>query len=237
MSTVSSDQFIYDDAEFSILSGPTKFDIRAIVSIRDAPLDVEAERLWREAMHANENLFDGAILDVAEVSSSHISVRVISYRAFLTERMRGEKNIKPLGVSGYVFAGGKLLLGVRPENVTQYSSYLEALPSGSVGWAGFDSAIDPRSALFEEVEEEMGIAQQAIAVDDPILIYDKSAATFDLCFPIRLSLENLLTDLAGKAADRYSRTMRLTLEQISSSEEKVVPTTRAICVFLENRAG
>lgn len=202
------------------------FTLAPIVSLVSAALDAEGERLWREMKGAAGHLFDGSLLDVAEITAERISVRVVSYRAFLVDRARGGRHIKPLAVSGFVARDDRLLVGRRPEAVTQYPGFWEAPPSGGVEWLK-RRAERPLDALFKEYAEELGPPPADAEVGEVFLVYDRTEASFDVCFEIRTRAAEADILVPAEGAGHYSELAFAPAADVLS-RTAVVPTTRTI---------
>lgn len=210
------------------------FKVVVVANSRNSAIDSEGENLWQQAMNEHPRLFNGPILDVKSATSSGIEVRVIDYKEFFVDRLRGGRNVKPLGVSGFLLKDRKILVGKRPPTVTQYQGFVESLPSGSVEYCCGCDEVDPVDTLYHELEEELGIGSDGVQVSpNPILVFDRGGATFDICFQIFSSKTLKQIENAEKEWDSHTRVWFASVPELLAAKTEVVPTTLAICHLMQ----
>lgn len=199
---------------------------------------LEVDRIWDSAMEndrENCHLFDGQALFVDSISEDGITLFQLPYRFLYAQRhspsLKGELNLRPIGVSGVCLSAEKMLVGVRASKATQYPGFLELVPSGGLGDLGVQ--LDYKMRLVEELEEETTIKQESILEITTIgICLDRQENTYDLCCTILLSEKLCLQPVSSPNGEYEELFWRATGKLSSSPSTEIVPTSLAIVEHL-----
>jgi len=139
----------------------------------------EVDAAWSIACERNPRLFDGPLWHVAGVSrNGHggVTIHVIesSYRFHAVRASGLETGIRPLGVKGIAWIGGRVLLGLRSPKVHAEPGAWEFIPGGTL-----EPGVDPAAAVERELLEEA----RCRSVRSPVakaLLFDDSSMTWEI---------------------------------------------------------
>jgi hypothetical protein len=151
------------------------------------------DELWLQEQLSRPSVHEGTLLSVQDVRGGVVTVCRCSYRQFVAcrrdEMIRRRLGIRALAVSGIVVLGAAddrhVLVGRRSPDVTEYPGAWELIPSGGVGWehVDHDGGIDVLGALLDELEQEAGIREEAVATACCVgLVHDVEQDDYDVCF-------------------------------------------------------
>jgi hypothetical protein len=202
----------------------------------EAPPEIRAriDELWRQEQTARPSVHDGTLLSVQDVSGGVVSVRRCSYRYFVArerdDAIRRRLDVRALAVSGILLLGAsgdrRVLVGRRSPDVTEYPCAWELVPSGGVAWEHVrGSGIDVLGALLEELEQEAGIPEDAVAEARCLgLVHDVAQAGYDVCFALDVP------DAAPSQRPEYAKTAVITVAEARRliEHEAAVPTSRVL---------
>lgn len=218
-------------SSYAVIGGPRRF--RVCSSERVPPRGEEPEEgVWADEIASGSSLFDAVILCVESIEADVIQVRPVSYRAYFEARNRGGERPRPLAVSGYIRDDERILIGRRPNDVTQYAGWTEAVPSGGVEHIAPDGTVDPEAALLAELEEEAGLAKDVRRLGAPLLIQDRGEDMYDMCYPIELSIPIDQALSRAREAGYYRDLECVDLRALAGRTADLVPTTRAIVDYI-----
>lgn len=196
------------------------------------------DQIWNsEKKKKGDVLFNGKILSIEAVNSQLLTGRFVSYKMYVAQALRKDLKdrlgICPLGVSGVVIKGNKVLIGKRSSWVTRYSGFYECAPSGSLD-TNFvhEKEIDFLSQLKAELFEETGMVLNSSEHFTPFaLIQDPKLPIADLC-----AFVCLLEDHEFQVSQEYPELFWLSMEDlqefVEKNKERMVPTTLAILHLL-----
>ena len=184
--------------------------------------------VWEAALASGASLSNDTILCVESITGGAIEVRPVAYRSYFEARSRGGQRMRPLAVSGFIADAGRILVGRRPSDVTQYPGLLEAIPSGSIDRIEGDGSVDPNAALLRELAEEAGIEEQFAALGQALLIHDLFEDMFDLCYRIYLSISMQDAMVRARRVGHYREISCVGAMDLLAQSDELVPTTLAI---------
>lgn len=154
--------------------------------------------------------FDGEIVSVSDIGPGRLLAATARYGHFLAERETAgvPRAVRPLAVTGVSCVEGKYVFGRRAANVLQEAGALEFLPSGGIDAAriGADGAIDYIGQLLAELEEECGVATDAVRATRLIgLVEDEDEGVIDIVCTIDLACtsEEMRAAHSQRASDEY----------------------------------
>ena len=158
---------------------------------------------------------------VAKTIGKQIVGYFVPYRylyAFTVDKeWRGELPFIPVGISGLVKKGNKILFGKRSQKVTQYKGFWELPPSGSITQG--EEGLDPVLHLLKELKEETGITK-VTNVKPLAEMMDQEMGRLDLCYQIEVAEE-------GHQTDEYQQLLWLPIDDtLATLGNEVVPLSR-----------
>lgn len=186
-----------------------------------------------EQAKRNGTMFNNPILILDAVTAREVTGSFVDYKTFLGYRSHPEwgERLCPVGVSGFMLFGGKVLFGQRSDWVMQYPGGFELVPGGCIdGDFVADEAVDWRAQLLQEMEEEVGIGEGAVEEIRPLAaIQDLDDLCLDLCFlvmgrgdvPKTTAHVKEVADLVWVDEGRLK-------EFVQSKGQAVLPTSRAL---------
>lgn len=220
---MSDDPILYDVIPIS-----EDFSIQVVESPALSSADAHAvDAIWEVATQQNPSLFPGTILNGLSYTRNGLVGSWIpypqAYAAARTTNLAQRLNVRPVAVSGAVWAGRHVLIGQRSVNVTQCPGHLELAPAG-----GLDTD-DYRKAILQELLEETGIASHDVAEIRPFaLMVPKEAGTIELC--LVLTLHSLEPPPLQPKAKEYEQLFWVHIEEvrdfIANANDPVVPLTQ-----------
>jgi len=211
----------------------------------------EVTEIWNSVVEKNDGQLYNAPLcffSGVEPCGNKWVMRVFfgEYRHFVAQRNGLELGLTPLGVSGVVLCKVEdeycAVIGTRSESVTLYPRALEFVPSGGVDDTALISKerVDPQCVLTKELEEELGVPQDAIQKIVPIAVVDDCVGgVVDLCYAIFLGDIHLLKKKwCAENNDEYEAFECVPLRNLqswlrSTPPGSVVPTTMVLAKMLK----
>lgn len=190
----------------------------------------QANKTWNLLTKENPHLFNGDIAiyvnhKIEKDSSLTISCSESEYKYFLSKKTdKSGTRLAPIGVSGILIdASGKVLIGKRNNNLSQYANCYEFVPSGSITKETMSDDMFLEQIKIE-LYEETGIQQQHINEISPIcFIYDKVNGIFDI--GVKLTLKEDL-DITLIKSDEYTDLQFLSIDSLNEffTCKNIVPT-------------
>lgn len=203
----------------------------------------EVDRIWSLALDAEGKdcrLFDQEALFVSSIDETRIDLFALPYRFLYSQKRNPELKkalqLRPIAISGACLSEGKLLVGKRACNVTQYPGFLELVPSG--GLENLGTNLDYKRTLIKEFEEETTLGKESIRRIDTIgICLDQDEVTYDICCTILLP-EKLARQQITSPTGEYSELSWHDPEALLGiAPESFVPTSLAIIEQLRSAPG
>lgn len=207
---------------------------------REGVLDA-IEQIWntenekRKVPYTNANLFNVQDLSWSFEEGFVLNGFFVQYKDFLVQRVKQgvDLQIRPLGVSGVITyyddqSGLDMyLFGKRNDEMTQYPSYFELVPSGGVD----DKFVEADSVLFArnlicEMKEELGWPETNIKKNETIgIVIDKKELMYDILLKMVVHDHNKI-----KASEEYTEFIYVKSNEIDTfiNNNKIVPTSISI---------
>ena len=179
------------DKNCCILECATKISVRVkegyFPQLNDQQ-DIEVKRIWEHALNSKA-LHDGQVLYYLSHVSDQESVTVNAfwgpYRYFYSRFQDPSLRIDfvPLAVSGICRSRGGLVLIANRENVTEYETRKELVPSGGISASVQEGIfVDFKRQLVKELLEETSLTESSISTINEIgIIKDTNNNIVDLC--------------------------------------------------------
>jgi HAD superfamily hydrolase (TIGR01509 family) len=201
------------------------------------PVRARIDTLWAEEQRAHPNRFDGTLLTFAGRSGDTLYGRFVPYRYYLAQRRDPEiaraLGLVPLAVSGIVECDGAVAFATRGDTTTQYPGWIELVPSGGIGaeFLRADKSVDYAGQLVQELVEELGVPESAIAEREPIaLLRDHRDEVIDIGCVLRVSAaarREVLTSGEEYHSLRWVPIAELP-QFVTAERDRLVPTSRAL---------
>lgn len=217
-----------DPVVYEVIPITAAFTVQVVETPALSSADAHAvDAIWEVATQQNPSLFPGTILNGLSYTRDGLVGSWIpypqAYAAAHTIKLAQRLNVRPVAVSGAVWAGRHVLLGRRSAHVTEYPGHLELAPSG-----GLDT-VDYRKAILKELTEETGIASQEVAEIRPFaMMVPKEAGTIELC--LVLTLHSLEPPPLQPKAKEYEQLFWVPIDRvrdlIANAHDLVVPLTQ-----------
>jgi len=217
---------------------------RAVLGSRapqpEGRLLAEVERLWQAARsRKGPALFNGNLFSVAERTGGSISGFIAEYRWFIAQRMNPgltrQLDIRPLSVTGYLQCDDGVIVGRRSDWVEQNPGEWEFVPSGTVDPSSIDpdGHVDFQRALLTELGEEIGIAEDQVALPlEPfVIVEDHDAMVTDVVLRghLRASAASVMSAFDALRNREYTEIMVLPLTSVGCGcPVALTPVSRAI---------
>lgn len=205
-------------------------------------IDNQVNDLWQDAKNKDNSKQDEIVLcyNHHQVTPTGliISTYPINYRYVYAQLTHpGLKlNLFPLGVSGIVTSNEACLIGKR-SNVTEYSGFMEFVPSGSANAVNISRGFfDFEKQLLQELSEEVSLPDLAVKNIKPMgLIYDRINSVYDIGCKINVS--NLVQSKSKTAPINqknleYTITETVHIKQIQKIRSKLIPTSQGLLELL-----
>jgi hypothetical protein len=175
-----------------VLTAPLTFEIVPALGLPPA-LQARTDALWREAVAARPQLFDGPVLTVIGSSADHLVLARSTYRHVVAARLDAEIREawepRPLAVSGILTCPAGLVWGRRSEGVCQGRGLWELVPSGGREAPAPGGSPEPERQILAELAEEIGLAAAEVSIGAPIgLVEDSASGTVDIVLPLATPL-------------------------------------------------
>lgn len=158
-----------------------KFAINVSEVLRDIETEHQetVDRLWQGALASTDNnLFDGTILSVSQITETAIIVQHSSYRYFYAQQavpsLFNVLNVRPLACSGVLHCKDGLVIARRAPDVFLDPGYWELAPSGTMDSEAVDARgnVDFSSFLLRELQEELSIEPKEAHVRGVVGLYE-----------------------------------------------------------------
>lgn len=183
--------------------------LRFTLDLRTRPSTPEIDRAWEAMTRENPRLFDGLFLSVEKwsppgaearpgfaASPGHFVCRVERYRHLaVAPFVPTASSTRLLALTGIVTARDPsgtehVLMGLRGKETRMYGGLWEFAPAGGVDPPGpgqmFDQAL-LRRVLARELEEEVGLAAEALGACDPVMVVlNEEARSYDVVMRTKL---------------------------------------------------
>jgi len=159
--------------------------------------DIEKQQIdgiWSEGLSKEGKwLFDGQILSANEWSESFLRGDFVPYREYFAETRQSslfsKLRIRPVGITGYTYLDGKLLLGKRADNLAQFAGFHECAPSGGVDPSVClppSNIVDVRTLVLKELAEETGITSVSVKSVHPALLVIENDRSIEIIYLVEL---------------------------------------------------
>jgi len=203
-----------------------------------APAELEGriQELWEAEKAVRPSIVNGSIVCFGARTGGRVDARLAEYRLFIARErdssIRLRLGLQAIGVTGVVVdSAGKILVGHRGADVTEYPGALELVPSGSLASdsVGENGRVDTLGALLSELEEETGIERASVASVVPLgMLRDTDQDGFDICYELHLAAG---ATLSAFAAGEYRDLALLDGSEVAAliaDGRPAVPTSRAL---------
>lgn len=237
------------DVDVEVIVAPARSDAAAEV-VRGA---------WMRALEKNPSLFDGPILAVHDVTFNALTNRACvrasqaSYRDYLASHemardphlapnaeVAAELRVRPLGVTGVVRSGSRIVIGKRSADSSSFAGAWELPPSGSV-----EGATGLERQWLRELHEELAIdvAQGSTgAAQAPVCpagILSSADGTIDVVFIAEFA-SDVRVNLPARTRE-YSELRWMDVAELaawaSSPSVDMVPASRLLARMQAERTG
>ena len=198
--------------------------------------DLEVTRIWEDALNY-KTLHDGQVLyylnHVSDQGSIFVNAFWGPYRYFYSRLQDPSLRIDfvPLSVSGICRSRRGLVLIAKRENVTEYETRTELVPSGGIN-ASVQKGIfvDFKRQLVQELIEETSLTESSISTVNEIgIIKDTNNNVVDLCCSLDL-YDNV--KLNSELSTEYSCLSWVDVNDLSHDE--LIPTSLGVLNLSKN---
>lgn len=206
-------------------------DRRHPISAQD---EHRADEIWNAGLKENPSLVHSDVTSYRSHKMLPSGDCVIACGAsqykyvFAKLRDRRLTFVTPIGVSGVVIdKNGRVLLGRRSKDVSEYGGHYEFVPSGGITTPNMAGELYLEE-IKGELTEETGIGAENIQSMTPFcLVYDRIHGVFDIGVKLTLACD---IDPAALASKEYAKFVLLDTDSLGRflREEPVVPTTEAM---------
>jgi hypothetical protein len=182
-------------------------EVRVVRAMPELSSDVDAtvEELWqtasqRVAAGGAGRLFNGRVFSVDTISPHLVTGHLTEFRRIVAQMERPgllSLGVRPLAVCGVLRCAGGVVVGRRHPAAIYQAGMWQLSPAGSVdaGAVGDDGVVDVRRQLLGELQEELGLAADAVDEPRPLCIVEhpgSRVSDFGLAMSTNLTAEAVL---------------------------------------------
>lgn len=152
--------------------------------------------IWsREKENRGDDLFEGRIFNVTEITRETLTGFYIDYSVFLAQYCESglfeDLAVRSLTVSGFVTCEQGVIVGLRNENLTQDAGLWELVASGGVDETVRldDGTVDIHEQFLNELCEEINLPVESVSeLSSLVLLEDSETHVCDIVLEARLSV-------------------------------------------------
>ena len=209
-----------------------------------ASLDQEVERRWREACErvaagGAGRLFNGRVFSADSITPHLVTGHLTEYRRSVAQMERPELfeelGIRSLAVCGVLRCADGVAMGRRHRGAVYQAGMWQLPPAGSVdaGAVNADGVVDLRRQLLGELQEELGLAAEAVEGPQPLCIVEhpgSHVSDFGLELVTKLGAEAVLAAYRTHGNGEYEQVLVIPLAELpgflADSGKSLVPPAR-----------
>lgn len=169
------------------------------ISIKSPPRKIElsdhahaaVESIWqREFERTKGRLFNDKILSMISWDKDRLVGEFVDYRYYIAQlndpKLEPFLKIRPISISGIIYAEDKILIGLRAETLSQNPLFYELAPSGGIDPSVVEGdKINIKKLVEKELVEETGIMlEDTLSINFFALVYDPLQQSFEICVKI-----------------------------------------------------
>jgi hypothetical protein len=158
-------------------------------------LQFEIERLWVQEQQKDPDLYNGKYLCAIKYDSNIIYGHFVEYKHYLgnilSAEFRKSLDLTFVYIFGITHYQKNILIGKRSKHVSHYPGHYDLAPSGGINSNYiFESVIDYRHQLLDELEDETSLTQEQVVDFRPLLLcHNKKDGMLGICVEIHLNNE------------------------------------------------